>query len=341
MPPTARPHEPRPFRRRGFTLIDTAVTVGVAGVIAALAAVGLERSRQAQNEALCAAKLGAIGAGSASFAMSSNDLMAGFTWEQGGASSQFPDLNTLQSQSQLGAHAAQAIDILRRRGRPDIPAGVFFAEINFWSLVLADFEGRSLSDAFNVCPTHDILNKWRRHPAAFDAGVFGVRQPAPGPATRRWPYSSSYRLTGAAFDRNQTVFTSVAPSRRVSFGTSHASFAVPAAASLGPSTMATVATPSLKVHAMDSHGRHMAGAALYFAYPDSRQPVLFFDGSVAGVVSGESVAPWHPANPNSGVPQNHLYTPAAWEPPTQSGAASQSLPDRLQWTRNGLHGRDF
>jgi len=327
--------------RRGFTILDAAVTVGCVGVLGALACVGLARSRQAQSHAFCAAKLGAIGSGSAAFAMSNNDLMAGLTWQQGAASSQYPDLNTLQGQSVLNAHAAQAIDIMRRRGRTDIPATAFFAEVNYWSLALVDFENRPLSDAFNVCPSHDLLNKWRRHPAAFDAGAFVPRQPAPGPATRRWPYSSSYRLTGGAFDLNQSVLTSLAPARRVSFGTSHASYAVPSAAELGPSAMATVAFPSQKAHVFDSHQRHLPGLHLYMAYADSVQPVLFFDGSVSPHRSGDAMTPWHPNNPNSGSPQTHFYTPAAWEPPTLSGAAQQSVQDRFMWTRDGLLGRDF
>lgn len=327
--------------RRGFTILDTGVAVGCIGVLGALAWVGFGRMRQADEHAFCAHKMRSLGMGSAAFALSNNDLMAGLTWERNGASSQYPDLNALQAQSEVGAHAAQAIDIMRRGGRPDIPASVFFADIGYWSLALVEFEGRSLADAFNVCASHDLLNKWRRHPGAFDAGAFVPRQPAPGPASRRWPYVSSFRQTGGAFDAYQSVFTSVAPGRRVSFGTSHASFAIPSAADLGPSAMSLVSFPDQKAHVFDSHQRHVAGPQLYMAYADSTQPVLFFDGSVWVRRSGDALPAWHPNNPNSGLPQTHVYAPAAWEAPTQSGAPTESVQDRLQWTRDGLLGRDF
>jgi len=306
-----------------------------------LAAVGLSRSRQVGEHVYCSAKLASLGRSNAAFALSSNDLMVGLTWLPTGASSQYPDLNALQNDSNFAAHSAQAIDILRRRGRPDIPPSAWFADLNYWSLPLLDFENRPLSDPFNLCASHDNLNKWRRHPASFDAGRFMPNQPAPAPATRRWPYASSYRLTGAAMDINQTVFTSVAPGRRIAITGNHNSFSIPTAAALGPSPMSLVAFPSNKAHVFDSHQRHLGSPNLYFAYEDAVQPVLFFDGSVSVRRSGDANIPWHPNQPGIANPQIYPYTPAAWEPPTLNGQASESVRDRYLFTRDGLLGRDF
>lgn len=331
-----------PRTSRAFTLIDTAVTLGCTAAIAVLACVGMPRMRQVDQDLACAARLQSLSQASAQFALSSNDLMAGLTWQQGGASSQYPDVNALQAQSGFAAHAAQAVDIMRRRGRPDVPASpAWFADISYWTLALTDFQDRPLSDAFNLCPSHDNLTKWRRWPAYFDQGRFLPAQPAPGPASRRWPYMASYRLTGAAFDVSQSVLTSQAPSRRVSYVGSHNFYAIPASAVLGPSPMSMVAFPSQKAHVFDSHQRHLGQPDLYYAYPTSQQPILFFDSSVSVRQSASAITPWQPNNPSSVSPQTFNYAPTAWEPPTQNGQATQAVQDRFLWTRNGLLGRDF
>lgn len=331
----------RPRSRSAFCLLDAAVLSAAAGVMVCLATVGLSRSRQVSEHLHCSAKLASLGRSNGAFSMSHKDMMVGLTWVPTAASSQFPDLNALQNDSNFAAHSAQAIDIMRRRGRPDIPPSAWFADLNYWSLPLLDFEDRPVSDPFNLCASHDNLNKWRRWPAAFDSGRFMPDQPTPAPATRRWPYASSYRLTGAAMDVNQSVFTSVAPGRRIAITGNHNTFSIPAAAALGPSPMTRVSFPSAKAHLFDSHQRHQDDGHLYFAYEDAVQPILFFDGSVAVHRSGDAITPWHPNQPGLANPQSYLYAPAAWEPPTLNGLPTETVRDRYLFTRDGLLGRDF
>ena len=332
----------RSVGHRAFTLIDCLISVGAVALLVAIAVTGLDRARRSASIAACTARLGALGQGNAAFALSNNNLMAGLTWQIGGNNSQYPDLNAQQNTSATNAHAAQAVDILRRRGRPDIPViSNWVPDIGYWSLALVDFQDRPLSDAFNLCPSHDNLNKWRRWPQAFDQGVFGVAQPSPSALNKRWPYSSSYTLTGAAFDVNQSILTPVAASARISTSTSHNLYSLPGNANVGPSLMSLVAFPSQKVHVFDSHQRHFPGRHLYYAYADAQQPILFFDGSVSVRRSGDSRTPWAPNQPTSTFPLTFQYQPAAWEPPTQSGQASQSVVDRYRWTRDGLLGWDF
>jgi hypothetical protein len=66
------------------------------------------------------------------------------------------------------------------------------------------------------------------------------------------------------------------------------------------------------------------------------------DGS-ASVRSTSSVNPgFRPAQPTHPDPTVASYQPDTnWEPPTRSGAASETLIMHLRFTRRGLRGRDF
>jgi hypothetical protein len=330
--------------------VDIAVTVAAAGLLGALAVAGLSRSRQADRFTFCTAKLEAIGAGNGQFALANQDRMFGLTWEKGGANSQYPDLNSLQAGSQAGAHAAQVIDTLRRRGRPDIPViANWIPDISFASVALVEFQNRPLSDPFNLCPSDDLLNKWRRWPAAFDQGRFLPRQPDPTPLNKRWPYSSSYALTAGAFDINQSINVAstsgpTVQARLYQGGNAHNLYSIPVTSNLGPSAMSIVALPSQKVHVFEEFQRHLPGVDLYFMYPQSTRPILFFDGSVRVKTSQDAHGSWNPNFPSSPSPTTVIYSPRLWEPPLANGQpfpATEVVSDPYRWTRDGLLGWDF
>ncbi len=332
-----------PRTRRAFTLIDATVSLGCTAVLGVLACVGLSRVRGAAGLDQCSFQLSQIGAGNADYALSNQDRMVGYTWRTGEMNSDYPDLNELAAQGPTAAHAAQAIDLLRRRGRPDMPAiPGWLPDIQYTTMVLAEFQGRPLSDPFDICPSHELLLKWRRVPAAFDRGMFRSLQPPPTPENRRWPYSGSYTPTAGAFDRYQSVLSSGVVGRRVEQGPTHTAYNVPPGAELGTSSMALVATPRFKVFMFDSHQRHFGSPDLYYSYPASMQPMLFFDGSVVVHMSGMAIRPWRPNQPAVPTPAQFLYQPAAWEPPLASGLwGSEQVTEAFRFTRNGLLGRDF
>ncbi len=336
--------------RRAFALADVAVCLACLGVFLAIGVAGLSHARGAAMAITCEQRLQAIGAGNGQFALSYQDRSFGLTWEPGGANSQFPDLNAQQAVLPgTNAHAAQAVDIMRRRGRPEIPPiGGWIPELLYSPLALADFENRDLSDPFSVCPSHELLNKWRRRPEAFDAGRFLPYQPSPSNINKRWPYSSSYTTTGAAFDINQSVNVTggtasfATQSRTHQTGIGFNQLSVPGNAKLGPSAMSLVAFPSQRVHVFEEFQRHAPGVDLYFVYPQSVRPILFFDGSVRVKVTQDARVGWEPNRPDSQLPTTVTFTPRPWDPPLASGQyGSEPLSDRYRWTRNGLLGWDF
>jgi hypothetical protein len=324
-------------RRCAFTLIDVCVAVATLGVVLALTGAGLSASRRSAQQQFCAAKLQVIGAGNARFALAHEDRMAGFLATQNGVGTTM-------------AHAQEAVTILRARGRPDItPISNWIPDALYWSLSLVEFEDRALGDPFNICPSDDLRNKWRRHPQAFDQGRFLPLQPAPSAINKRWPYASSYILTAAAFDHNQSrevaaTGGAVVDARLGQSGFQHSSIQIPPGHDLGPSPMPLVAFPSQKAHVFEQHQRHFPGVDLFFMYDQARTPILFFDGSVRVQRSGDARPGWNPIQPGSPVETRVLYTPSEWEPPLASGQpfpATELLNDSHRWTRDGLLGWDY
>lgn len=328
--------------RRAFTLLDLMGLVACAAIVLCAATAGLSRSHNASNLVVCSARLGGIGAGSANFAFSHKDVFFGFTWLQGGNNSQFADLNAQQSQGPMQAHAAQAVDFLRRRGVTTAPPlHGWIPNPTYSALALTEFESRPLSDLYDICPIDDSQLKWRRSPASFALGRFLPRQPFPDPHnSHKFPYRSSYILNGAAFDRNQSNFTPQAQAFRIENSGQHNFYSTTPNSNLGPSLQSTVAFPSSKAHMSDEADRHFVGRTLHYTYAQARGPVLFFDGSVSVRTSGDAITPWQPREPQLPTALSLTYHPKAWEPPTPSGLPEQ-VTDRFRWTRNGLLGRDF
>ena len=328
--------------RNGFTPIDASVT-GVAALVAAsVAVVGAGVVRDDARTARCIDNLHQTGMGNAQFALANNDLMAGYTWQQGGANSLYPDLVALQAGSTLGAHAAQAIDILRRLGRPDLPAiSGWLPDISYWSLPLVEFQGRPLDDTFNICPNDAHLQMWRRNPSAFDHGAFLPLQPSPLGTNKRWPYSSSYQLTAGAWDQNQSILTTQAAALRLSQASTQNAFNIPGNSAAGPSGLSLVALPSRKVYAYNAFARHRGSRVLYVGYADAIQPMLFFDGAVSQRRTGDARQSWRPNQPISMLPQTFDYVPSSWEAPTLSGMPTDVVQGWLRWTRDGLLGWDY
>lgn len=334
-----------PGLRRAFTLIDLCVVVATLGIVLALAAAGLAESRRSAQAQFCSAKMGLLGQGSARFALAHQDLFAGLTWQVGGNNSTWADLNALQAQSAMDAHSAQAIDIMRRGGAVIVPAiSSWLPHVFYWSMPLGEFEGRPLEDDFNLCPSDDNRNKWRRHREAFYAGQFQPYQPYPGGGVnKRWPHSSSYTITASAWDPNQSIDTPAAIAARLHLGERgphNLPIYTPPGYRAGPSAMSMVALPALKVHAFDTEQRH-GGHRLNHAYPQATQPLLFFDGSVRTRAFAQARLAWLPPMPHVPRSTKIMYEPRAWEAPLPGPGTVEGLNDRLIWTRDGLRGWDY
>jgi len=115
---------------------------------------------------------------------------------------------------------------------------------------------------------------------------------------------------------------------------------------LGGAKLGDVATPAAKVQIHDSHGRHFGADQVYYAYPQARQPLLMFDGSVNVRVTADANPGWDPENPDSEETLFFFYKPEPWEPPAVLGQLAGGVYDAMEagwyrWTRLGLRGVDY
>ena len=91
---------------------------------------------------------------------------------------------------------------------------------------------------------------------------------------------------------------------------------------------------------------------IWYAYPISAQPLVFFDGSVSVRKIGNSTPTykdpqganlgWDPRTPNSAaVTYQYFPVPGTGDPATLSGAAFDNYYPYFRWTRRGLRGVDY
>lgn len=330
---------------RGFTLIELLLVVSIIALLIGILLPALAEVRRMGRLAVCQSNTSQLGTAQANYANEFQDRIFAFTWRQGHAESTYADLRNQAAMGDMSAAAAQAVDILRRRaGRAEIsPINGWIPNILYSHLVLQDYLASRLPEPTVVCPEDRSRLLWQRENGRlFDWGAWLPFQPVPGPLQKRWPYSSSYRVTVSSFDVGQSRDVRSAtgtPERRVAqaYSAGCDGYMVPVGAHLGGGTMASVAHPSAKVHLFDNQDRHI-GRNLYFAYPEASQPLLFFDGSVRIYRTSETNRGWDPNFPRSSAAMRWIYTPQGpWDAPAREGVEVEG---HYRWTRGGLQGID-
>jgi prepilin-type N-terminal cleavage/methylation domain-containing protein len=335
-------HQPR--AARGFSLIEVLVVILVIAVLLSILFPALVHARRAARATICLSNLKQLGTSAASYTVDFKDCIFSYSWNsrQTPIPTQYADLAVAPGQVffDTEVNARQATDIIRRRSpsepnftkpQPWIPA------VDYSHLVLLDYMTVNLPVPIAACPEDRPLRLWQSDTPAFNRGEFGIEQPVftgfEGRVMRAKPYSSSYETTPASYDRSNR-------SARVSQGAGgHYYYGSNSFTRIGGVRMDQVAFPSLKVHMHDTIQRHTKRKR-FFAHPDVTQPVLQFDSSVVNRRTSDSGPGWQPNFPERG-PTIITYKPYQYEPPTSTGAETETFFGRYRWTRGGIRGVDF
>ncbi len=340
-------------RSSAFTLIELLVVIAIIALLVGILLPALGEARRVARKAVTNANLHQIATAMHSYGAQADDRIATYTWKSRNANgtvwispSQWADLRAAGSDIQAAAN--QAADILRRKGvgagtnpAATFPTGSWIPHVIANHFVLNDFMSDKLPERVMASPEDFYQLEWQRFATNISALPADVTPPwAQGGAARAYlPYYSSYAFVPAAYSPDWA--RSGSPTIYQTTGVTHDQYFVPAGTRLGKRRLDEVLFASNKVAMFDLQSRHF-GEQKFYAYPDARQPVMFWDTSVREVRTQDCNVGFRPNQPTVNVPTQVRYSPTIpFEAPTESGAAFDIVNGYFQWTRGGLAGNDF
>jgi hypothetical protein len=326
-------------------LVEVMVAMSVVALLIAILLPTLKGARSAARRTLCTANLQQFGRAHGSYAADYRDLIGALN---GDASYPLSEAHARGPRTHSGIiwQVKNLIERLDTRRPGALSGWVALSSLGpsaaeqFEHLALIGYASSDVRMPIAVCPEDRARMEWRSKP--FDHASWSNQ---PTKLENRWtidwlPYGSSYQLTPAAaaysFHTNHNQWGAYEQ------GPVHDWYAMPEKfVRFGRRKIPEVAFPSLKVAVMDSQQRHF-GREAFYAYPESRQPLLFWDGSVSVRATRDANKGWIPMlRPReSPDPSNFKYVPdLGFESAARPGSAYVN--GHYRWTRAGLHGIDF
>lgn len=309
--------------RRGLVLIEAMAASAIALLLAVLLTIWATDARRQASLSVTIANLEQFGEVTAHYGADYADRMWTFSWRGGEAYDGWFATDDMQ------AAANQAVDIMRRRGEPQMPQiTTWLPHLLYSQLVLADYLDLELPQRWWVSPEDDLLRRYQDDPSSLP----------PGGSNLRVRFQSSYEL-GPAFYSPDAMQDGVPT---IEQSTQHNQFYVGTSATpLGRRTLSEIRHPAQKVMMHDRYQRHFGPRQAFFGYREARLPVLMSDGSVLVRLCGDANSGFNPNRPTSPGVMRYFYAPAPSEPPTLSGEEADLVFGFFRWTRSGLRGRDF
>ena len=349
-PETAEVRVVTRFKRlRGFTLIELLVVIAIIALLIGILLPALAEARKIARVTIDLTNQRNLGQAGTAYSSEFGGGIPSFSWTQDkqGPGSLARWQNAARgAPNEIGAGAAQALDIIERRaGIDSIPqslVGGWIPHVLYTHLVLQDYLASRLPEKLVVAPGDVNRLNWQREPTErFFNGEWGDQQPTPTANNRRWPFSSTYQFVPASYDRLQSRLNIPANRARSRISQSaHNSYFTPGTADIGTQPIANVAFPSKKVWAHAQADFYFNREQRYYADDAAQVTVLLFDGAVDVVRTKEANLGWRPTLPRSNAWTQMGYNPSSWEPQVLP-TTPRGFNGYFRWTRGGLKGVDL
>ncbi|MBN4052561.1 DUF1559 domain-containing protein [bacterium AH-315-K20] len=324
--------------RLGFTLIELLVVIAIIALLIGILLPALGKARKVARLAVCGSNLKQVGVAVNSYASDYEDKIASFSWNAGNYSTKYSDLIVPANGSNNQAQMYQLTEIIRRKTGDDTipPLRQRAPQRRFSHMVVVDYMADVIPEQTAACPEDRNLVAWARDPKnppdiEDGQGNEGYRLIT--------PYRSTYQFVPAVWapdkatpQRGNTVYQ---------YRQDHDLFWFPNTI-LGERQIREVSFPSGKVQMFDFYDFHSAAKPQFYAYADAKTNLLFFDGSVRFLTTGDANLSFRPNGPHTDNTSTMDYLPREYEPPTRSGGdTDDNLESYFRWTREGLYGLDY
>lgn len=310
--------QPGAYRRDGFTLIELLVVIAIIALLIGILLPALGGALSSARTLKCQANMRSMGTAAMNYGGDYRDTIPAFSWKPGNYTTPYFDLRN--PNRDIDSVRFQVIHILREKtGNRFIPLNTgtgnnWFANLWFSHLVYLDYMTGSLEEAVAACPEDEEQTERAERPAT----DYSLQQ-----LYRK--FESSYEQSVVTYSVDEAVgllrpvHQHTNPQQQFNRDPSF----------LKNRKFNEVAFPSGKAYLFDTYDRHYAEAPdTFYFQPNTRQPILFFDGSVRVLNTDEANRGFQPLSSSS-------------PDPTLIKLNDEFFPGYYRWTRGGLRGIDY
>jgi prepilin-type N-terminal cleavage/methylation domain-containing protein/prepilin-type processing-associated H-X9-DG protein len=353
-------------RNKAFTLIELLVVIAIIALLIGILLPALGQARRSAANLKSSVNMRSMNTGAANYASDNSDRIFAYNWRKF-EKYMMPDGRTVSENTDTDAASRQNQEILQRvTGRISKVGKILsfdgrLPHRRYSHLVLLDFLTDVQPEPSAASPFDRNLIIWQEDPLAYleDGSGFPYAEGVPEgydpgnsgdwadpPYVQRWPFASTYQMVPVAWCgdgiNGQDTYAPVD-------NTPHLFTPLPLEVgdqelppNLGRRKFTQVAHPSGKVMMFEEFDRFSDSAGLYFAYPEAKCNLAFFDGSVRNLQTSDANPGWNPITAQQGAMWTQNYVPLDTFPLPKSGLGEdKEYCMRYRWTRYGLQGIDY